>query len=133
MKIDMRRFAEADDVALELIKATRKALRKSIVTRNRVLVGSYVATLMTAGGIILPDKTIDEDRFQGKCGLVLAMGPQAFRYEDDPERKDAPKIGTWVLYRAADSWEVGIGEGAPCRFLYDDSIMMTDVDPRDYY
>lgn len=133
MKINMERFAEAKDIKAELIAATAKAIKKIRIPRNRVLVASYVASVITPGGIYKPQKTLDEDRYQGKCGLVLAMGPAAFKFEEDPHGKLAPKIGQWVLYRPADSWEVGVGEGAPCRVIYDDQIVMYDVNPEDFY
>lgn len=133
MKIDMRRFGEAADVRAELLAATKAAVKRTVVQRNRVLVASYVHSVRTPGGIIMPDKTLDEDRYQGKVGLVLKLGPIAFRFDEDPEGKKAPKVGQWVLYRPADTWEIGLGEGAPCRFIYDDTVVAIVTEPKDYY
>lgn len=133
MKIDMERFGEAVDIKAELIKATAEAVKKMKLMRNRVLVASFVASVRTRGGIIRPQKTMDEDRYQGKVGLVLKMGPIAFRFDEDPERKHAPKIGDWVLFRTADTHEVGIGQGAPCRFIYDDLVQSIIENPMDFY
>ena len=135
MKIDMQRFGEAKDIKAELLAATAKAMKskKTRLLRNRLIVGSYVASHITPGGIIKPQKLLDEDRYQGKVGLVLKLGPIAFKFDEDPEGKNAPKVGDWVLYRAADTSEIGIGEGAPCRVLYDDSVIMVVDDPKDYF
>jgi co-chaperonin GroES (HSP10) len=32
----------------------------------------------TSGGLFLPDKTLDEDKWQGKIGQVIALGPCAY-------------------------------------------------------
>ncbi len=133
MKIDLERFGAAKDIKSELIAATSAAMPRTKLLRNRVLVASFVASERTAGGIIRPQKSMDEDRFQGKVGLVLKMGPIAFCFPEDPEGTDAPEIGDWVLYRPADSYEIGIGEGAPCRVIYDDLVQMIVENPMDYY
>ena len=55
----------------------------------------------TAGGIILPDVkggSATEDKYQGKAGLIVKMGPIAF--EDDASHKfgdKKPKVGDWVI------------------------------------
>jgi hypothetical protein len=65
--------------------------------------------------LTLTDKTRQEDRYQGKVGLVLKMGPMAF--EDDAKNKFLPndklKIGDWVVYRASDGWQITLtGDGS---------------------
>jgi co-chaperonin GroES (HSP10) len=133
VKIDLERFGAAKDIKAELIAATAKAVPRTRLLRNRVLVASFVASERTAGGIIRPQKTMDEDRFQGKVGLVLKMGPIAFKFDEDPEGELAPAIHDWVLYRPADSHEIGLGEGAPCRMIYDDLVQAIVENPMDYY
>ena len=79
---------------------------------NQVLVAIYKRPNKTKGGIILTEKTLDEDIYQGKVGLIVAQGPDAF---DDPTGKwswNGVGIGSWVLFRPSDSWSLGlIGEG----------------------
>ena len=94
---------------------------------NQVLVAIYKRPSKTKGGIILTDKTRDEDIYQGKVGLILSKGPDAF---DDPTGKwswDDVGVGSWVLFRPSDSWAIGlIGEGRnekyDCRILSDTSV-----------
>ena len=41
---------------------------------NQVLIAVYERPKVTASGIHLPDQSTDEDRYQGKVGLVLKRG-----------------------------------------------------------
>ena len=74
---------------------------------NLVLVGVYVRPEKTVGGIIIGgDKTRSADRFEGKVGLVLKVGPIAFN--DDAVNKFGGKRvmpGDWVMYRTSDAME----------------------------
>lgn len=96
------------------------------IFNNQVLVAIYVRPPMTRGGIILPDKTRDEDRFQGKAGLVVKMGPQAF-VETPNWKFDSPAaLGDWVIFRPSDGWGITFPsarptdrEGVLCRVLDD--------------
>lgn len=91
-----------------------------------VLLGTYIAP-NKIGGILLPDKTVGEDEFQGKIGLVLKMGPLAFQYGD----YEGPKIevGDWVIFWTSDAKQLTINE-TPCRLLRDDQIRMRIANPR---
>jgi hypothetical protein len=85
------------------------------------------------GSFIMPDKTNDEGRYQGKVGLVLGWGPKAFKYDPQypsyPWDGPKPELGDWVFYTASDSWECGIN-GVSCRFILDDCIRgrVTDIE-----
>lgn len=131
MNLDLERFGGAADQKAEFFKAMEKVLPTLRIQRNRVLVGTHVERTKTRSGLIMPSKRIEESRFQGKAGLILAIGPDAFRWEhlNGDRDPDAPKVGEWVFYRAADTWECGLGAGVPCRFVYDDSIVSTIEDP----
>jgi co-chaperonin GroES (HSP10) len=77
---------------------------------NQILCAVYVRPDETAGGIILPDKVVDEDRWQGKCGLVIKMGPMAFVSDENTKfaSDDKLKIGDWVVFRASDGWQISL-------------------------
>lgn len=104
----------------------------------RVLVATYIRPESTRGGIILPDRTLAEDRFQGKVGLVIAKGPLAF-VDDDNAKFGGLKaeVGDWVVYRASDGLEMFTlddgGEGTPCRVMYDQNIIAVVDDPAAVY
>jgi co-chaperonin GroES (HSP10) len=85
----------------------------------RVLVATYKRAEKTAGGIFLTHKTIDEDDYQGRVGLVLKMGPLAFK-EDDTHvwPGNVPKVGDWVLMNIGDARRMTLGEW-PTRIIED--------------
>lgn len=81
-----------------------------------VLVATYVRPEKTAGGIIQTSKTRDEDNWQGKVGLVLKTGSDAF-FGDGRDLK----VGDWVFYRPSDGFDMQVN-GVRCRLLKDNSI-----------
>jgi co-chaperonin GroES (HSP10) len=88
----------------------------------QVLVGIYIRPNKTKSGIILTDKYVDEDKYQGKVGLVLKMGSSAFKDETGKWFKDVDvKVGDWVVFRPSDGWSVSIND-QPCRILDDMNI-----------
>lgn len=100
-----------------------KALENVHVFGNRVLVATAPSCERSKGGIILTDKSVDENRYQGKVGLVLKMGEGAFKYDGSYEWEGKkPVVGSWVFYRTPDSWECGLG-GVSCRFIRDEHII----------
>lgn len=98
---------------------------------NLVLVGVYLrgqSAQKTAGGIYLTDSVKDEDKYQGKVGLILKAGPMAFKEADrDFFGGELPQTGDWVFLKAADGWSVELnprqsGGGLLCRMLLDGDI-----------
>jgi co-chaperonin GroES (HSP10) len=90
--------------------------------RNEVLVVTAPNNTQSAGGIIMPEQYKKEQRFQGKIGLVVALGEIAFNDKDLwPNEETRPKVGTWVFFRTADTNECSIG-GYSCRFVDDHRI-----------
>ena len=80
-------------------------ISKIEVLHNQILVGVYIRPEKTKGGILLTSQTRDEDRYQGKAGLVLKKGPLAF--VDDENNKfhgQNVDIGDWVFYRVSDGF-----------------------------
>mgnify|MGYP006269590369 CR=1 FL=1 len=100
------------------------------VFNNAVLVAMYVRPTKTKSGIILTDKYTDEDRIQGKAGLVLKKGPRAF-VDPSGEWFSGVNIdeGDWVIFRPSDGWPVNVN-GVSCR-LIDDIAIRGKVDQPD--
>lgn len=106
------------------------------VFHNLVLVATYIPS-EKIGSIIVPDKTMAENRFQGKIGLVLKVGPTAFH--DDAQVKFGGiniEPGDWVMYRPSDGTELFIkdrmglaNDGLPCRLFADTLILGRVSDP----
>ena len=108
-------------------------LKSLTVLHSQVLVAGYVRPGQTKGGIFLTDRAIEEDRFQGNIGMVIALGKGAFK--DDPVAQfhgDSLKVGDWVMYLPADGVALSIRE-VPCRLFQDTRILMKVDNPEIYY
>lgn len=100
------------------------------VFNNAVLVAIYVRPNRTKSGIYLTDKYTDEDRIQGKAGLIIKKGPEAF--VDDTEKwffGANINEGDWVIFRPSDGWAINVN-GIACR-LIDDVAIRGKVDQPD--
>ena len=95
---------------------------------SQVLVADYIRPVKTRGGIITPGSAQHEDIFQGTVGLVVKIGPTAFRkgrmeqtgpgaslataeyVEGDEPRFNGriPEVGDWVYFRPQDSVMISI-------------------------
>lgn len=108
---------------------------------NYVLVATYVRGDRTKSGIIIGgDRTRAEDRFQGKIGLVLLVGPTAFRGRHKNSFGGITvKPGDWIMYRTSDAHEFFFVdkklslEGASARLIEDTLIMARVNDPETIY
>lgn len=94
------------------------------LTGDQVLLGVYKRPEKTKSGIILSDKTRDEDEHQGKAGLVLKMGPTAFKYDGTfAYEGPIPKIGDWVAVWVVDGRKININK-VLCRIVSSEQIRM---------
>ncbi len=62
----------------------------------------------TQGGLIIPDtgtmSVMGNDKWQGKVGLVMAMGPIAFKDDATHKWGDVrPEVGDWVMFDVANT------------------------------
>lgn len=100
---------------------------------NRVLVATYVTPQVSKGGILFIDKRKDASRFEGKVGLVIAVGAAAFRYDGAfPWEGPRPAVGDWIWYRASDAPERWIKD-VSCRTIEDNLIEGITADPSVIY
>ena len=94
----------------------------------------------------MPEARVQESIYQGKVGLVLALGDEAFRYRDGyaffSRKKDesdeaydlrvadlTPKRGDWVFYRPIGTlWKCAI-KGFACQFVRDVEIKGRILNP----
>ena len=99
-------------------------LSKCEFAGNLVLVGIYLRPEKTAGGIIRPTTNKEEDVFQGKTGLILTMGPDAFRNPETGELYEQHfDVGDWVGFYIGDGRPAQL-RGMPCRLIRDTSIVV---------
>jgi len=80
---------------------------------NEVLVAIYIRPQKTSSGIFLTDNYRDEDKWQGKMGLVVKKGSNSM-----VSPSDEVQVGDWVLFRASDGWGLTVN-GVMCRLLDD--------------
>lgn len=89
----------------------REDLDKVEPFNQQVLVAFYIRpATRTAGGLEIAEEAVDEDRYQGKVGMVLKKGPRAF-VDDGPVKFYGQNVepGDWVVYRSSDGLKGMIG------------------------
>lgn len=98
------------------------------ILNNNVIVQIYIRPKITSGGVIIPEfkgGSRDEDKYQGKVGLVIAAGRNAFKDENGVWFEEGEiKIGDWVFFDASDGRMTEIN-GVLCRRLKDIHIIGT--------
>jgi hypothetical protein len=139
MKLDTTALSErsADQSFADMVREKIGSLDGYTVMGSSVLVATYIKPRKTAGGIFLTEKTVDEDRWQGKVGLVLKLGEDAFRYTytsggayDYTGPK--PEVGTYIAFHTSDAREVGI-KGISCKLIDASLIKLIVPNPDDIY
>lgn len=99
------------------------------IFNTQVMVAVYIRPTKTKSGLYLSDKTIDEDRYQGKVGLLVKMGPNAFQDDSGQWFDDVSfKLHDWLVYRPSDGWSITVN-GVLCRMLSDTQIKMRIPSP----
>jgi co-chaperonin GroES (HSP10) len=92
------------------------------VFNNQILVAVYIRPQKTRSGIILTDKTTDEDRYQSKVGLVIKTGPQAFLDKSGEWFKGVTiNEDDWIVFRPSDGWSIVVNN-VLCRMIDDVNI-----------
>jgi len=107
----------------------REALNKEIgdisnleIFNNQVLCAIYIRPEKTKSGLYLTDQNRDEDKIQGKVGLIIKMGPEAFVDGNDQWFNDVTfNVNDWVVFRPSDGWSVTVN-GVLCRIIDDINI-----------
>ena len=121
--------SRATDPKQAILDLVKPKLADIDVLYNMVLVATYIRPEKTQGGIIRPTVNVQEDIWQGKVGLVVKVGEQAF-VDDDAIRFYGQKVnvGEWCVYRVGDAWSLNIND-YPCRLIKDSAIKLKVRDP----
>lgn len=99
------------------------------IFNNQLLCAVYVRPTKTKSGLYLTDKFADEDKFQGKCGLLVGMGPAAFQDDTGQWFNDTSfQLHDWLVFRASDGWSLNVN-GVLCRMLSDTQIKLRIPSP----
>ena len=89
---------------------------------NQVLAAIYVRPEKTKGGLYLTNNLRDEDKWQGKVGLIIKAGPDAFNDETGRWFNGVNiNVGDWIYFRPSDGWQLTI-HGVLCRILDDTDV-----------
>ncbi len=110
------------DPKVEIMSRVKDHLPGVKVLGADLLMAIYVRPEKTASGIYVADVTRKEDIYQGKVGLVLALGPLAF-VEDETHKFGGvvPKVGDWIAVRVGDTFQLSLGQQA-CRLVQDVNV-----------
>ena len=105
-------------------------LDKFTLYGNSILIGVYERPKVTKSGIHLADQTRQEDKYQGKAGLVLKKGPNAFVSDANYDFKGQDvNVGDWVSIWVSDGRQIIIqneknGKKQLCRLVEDQHIRL---------
>lgn len=94
-----------------------------------IAVRLYTSPGQTAGGIIIPSSSTDEEKYRNFVGLVVAMADGA--YQDEVRYKNTGpwcKVGDWVYFPRHAGYQISF-RGMPVYILNDDVISGVLEDP----
>ena len=133
-------YVAEDDRVLDPTLASKEIIdRLPQPTGWRVLIAPFNPPKKSKGGILLNQKTLEEDAIQTNVGYVLRMGPLAYadkeRYPTGPwcEEKQWVIFARYAGSRFRLNDEKRAAFGSEVRILNDDEILGTIIDPDDIY
>lgn len=99
------------------------------IFNNQILVAVYVRPNKTKSGLYLSDNVVAEDRYQGKVGLLVGMGPAAFQDDSGQWFNNASfNLHDWLVFRPSEGWSITVN-GVLCRMLSDTQVKMRIPSP----
>lgn len=113
---------EHDVDPAEVIRKEMGDISDIEIFHNQVLVAIYIRPEKTKSGLYLSSQTRDEDKYQGKVGLIIKKGADAFVDESGKWFKGVNlDVGDWIYFRPSDGWQVTV-HGHLCRILDDTDV-----------
>ena len=111
---------------------TSEHAKLPIPTGWRILVLPFKMKDKTRGGILITDDVVERSQVASTCGLVLEVGPDA--YKDKERYPEGPwcKKGTWVVFARYAGSRIKI-DGGEVRLLNDDEVLATVENPEDIF
>ena len=94
------------------------------LANTQFMIAIYIRPEKTKSGLFMPEQARNEDRYQSKMGLIIKMGPSAFKDDTGKwfEGLDI-KVGDWISHRPSDGWNITI-RGVLCRMMDDSAFKM---------
>ena len=113
---------EHDVDPAEVIRKEMGDISEIEIFHNQVLVAIYIRPEKTKSGLYLSSQTRDEDKYQGKVGLIIKKGADAFVDESGKWFKGVNlDVGDWIYFRPSDGWQVTV-HNQLCRILDDTDV-----------
>ena len=97
----------------------------------RLLVLPYKRKEKTKGGIILTDQSLEESQIASSIGLVLKVGPDAYKDKERFPKGAWCKEKDWLIFGKYAGSRIRI-EGGEVRLMNDDEILGVIEDPEDF-
>ncbi len=100
-----------------------------------IAVKIYIPPEKTKGGIIKTDNTRENERYQSVAGLVVGVGPQAYKgrnQDGSPRFPEGPwcRVGDWILLPRYEATLLTYRDVA-MGMIPDDRVQCTITDPED--
>lgn len=113
------------------------ALPEGIVQASRILVAIYQPPMVEKiGSVLLTQHMSEEDRdeyvWQGKVGLIVAMGSQAYVDDDSVKFHGVEnRVGDWVWFMPSNGQGCEVNE-VPCRVFESERFINGKIPNPDY-
>ena len=111
---------------------TSEHAKLPIPTGWRILVLPFKMKDKTKGGIIITDDALERAQVASTCGLVLSVGPDAYKDTERYPKGPWCKKGSWVIFARYAGSRIKI-EGGEVRLLNDDEVLATVEDPEEIF
>ena len=111
---------------------TSEHAKLPIPTGWRLLVLPFKMKEKTKGRILITDDVIERSQVASTCGLVLKVGPDAYRDKERYPEGPWCKKGTWVVFARYAGSRIKI-DGGEVRLLNDDEVLATVENPEDIF
>lgn len=93
------------DEFVKKVNEQLKGMEDMEIFHNGVVVAKFIRDKLSKN-IIAASETQREDKWQGKIGMVVAIGPSAFVNEPGFDFHGLKiNVGDWVMYRNTDGWD----------------------------
>lgn len=89
----------------------------------KVLVRTKKAETRTRGGIVLPEMVVDKDQHASMEGVIEAVSPFAFSYEEWPSGAPKPKAGDLVVFSRYSGIDIKGNDGIDYRLMNDKDVV----------
>lgn len=88
-----------------------------------VIVKPQAVEVKTKGGLLLPDQVIEKDSFGRTEGVLVAVSPMAFAFEEWPDGEPKPQVGDQVMFSRYNATEMQGRDGVTYWLMKDQSIV----------